>query len=82
MFRRDGLKISAATCGIVFLPLGIAHVHNYIDPATGSIIIQVAIATLAGGIYVAKNYWLRIKGFFSKSDVSAKKDDKSENGRA
>ena len=39
-------------------------VPAYIDPGTGSLIIQVLIGVLAGAAVAAKIYWTRIKGFF------------------
>ena len=54
------------------------HGHNYLDPGTGSLLIQLAIGALAGGWYVMKNYWTRIKYFFNKRFGSSKKDENSE----
>jgi hypothetical protein len=40
----------------------------YIDPGSGSLILQVlAGGALAAAMFV-KTYWLRIKSFFKKSD--------------
>ncbi len=36
----------------------------YLDPGTGSYIIQILIATLAGGTYVVFASWGKIKTFF------------------
>ena len=36
----------------------------YIDPGTGSLIIQVAVGFLVGGLVGAKVFWKRIAGFF------------------
>jgi hypothetical protein len=38
----------------------------YIDLATGSLLIQLAIAGLVGGIYWAKSYWVRIKEYLKR----------------
>jgi hypothetical protein len=49
----------------------------YLDPGTGSIIFQVIIAGLCGGLFVIKLFWTRIKtffkGLFSKSNKAEKK---------
>lgn len=49
----------------------------YLDPGTGSIIFQVIIAVLCGGLFVIKLFWRRIKtffkGLFSRSDKAEKK---------
>ena len=36
----------------------------YIDPGTGSLIIQVLIGALVGGLVAAKIFWIKIKTFF------------------
>ena len=41
--------------------------HAYIDPGTGSYVIQLIIAALVGVGFAIKIYWGRIKGFFSRS---------------
>lgn len=37
---------------------------SYLDPGSGSFILQILIATLVGGLFVVKIYWKRITGFF------------------
>ena len=39
---------------------------GYLDPGSGSFILQILIATLVGGLYIVGRYWARIKGFFRK----------------
>lgn len=38
----------------------------YLDPGTGSYIIQILIGTLLGGFFAIKVYWRRIRSYFSK----------------
>lgn len=38
--------------------------HAYIDPASGSYLIQFLIATLLGGAVVMKTFWGRTRDFF------------------
>ena len=38
----------------------------YLDPGTGSYVIQVGIGLVAGAFFVVKNYWVVIRGYFSK----------------
>ena len=33
---------------------------SYIDPGTGSLAVQILIAGLVGGAFVARSYWTRI----------------------
>jgi biotin transporter BioY len=37
---------------------------GYIDPGTGSYLLQVAIAALLGGALAVKIFWQKIKSFF------------------
>lgn len=41
--------------------------HAYLDPGSGSFIIQLLLASLVGGLFILKTYWKRITGFFRKS---------------
>ena len=41
-------------------------VHAYLDPGTGSYIIQVMIGFLVGGMFAAKLYWKKFKAFLSR----------------
>ena len=53
----------------------------YIEPGTGSMIIQSLIAVIAGGLFAIKTYWHKLKMFFSrKKDIPPKleKDQTSE----
>jgi hypothetical protein len=49
----------------------------YLDPGTGSIVFQVIVAGLCGGLLVIKLFWGKIKIFFkslvSKSNKTEKK---------
>ncbi|MFC1965900.1 hypothetical protein ACFLWI_02995 [Chloroflexota bacterium] len=36
----------------------------YIDPGTGSLIIQILIAGFVGGLFVIKMFWGKVKAFF------------------
>ena len=37
----------------------------YIDPGTGSYLVQLLIATILGGLFVVKTYWRKILSLFS-----------------
>ena len=39
----------------------------YIDPGSGSYLVQMLIAGVLAGVFYFKNMWLRVKSFFSKS---------------
>jgi hypothetical protein len=40
--------------------------YAYLDPGTGSYVIQVTLGLLAGAFYMLKVYWQRLVFFFSK----------------
>ena len=48
----------------------------YLDPGSGSVLIQLLIAGLLGAAFIIKASWSRIKAFFNRS--KAVKDDKPE----
>jgi hypothetical protein len=50
---------------------------GYLDPGSGSFILQLVIASLLGGAFIVKSYWKKIKSFFSNRS-SNKGDDQPE----
>ena len=52
----------------------------YLDPGTGSIILQGLIGAIAGGLVIIRLYWSRVKNFFGKSSLEAgdKKEGRTE----
>jgi hypothetical protein len=38
----------------------------YLDPGSGSFLIQVLIATLLGGAFILRSYWGKLLGFFRR----------------
>ena len=52
----------------IFLGLTFSDAYAYIEPATGSIIVQAIIGALVGVGITLKIYWFKLKEkFFSKS---------------
>ena len=47
----------------------------YLDPGTGSLIIQMAIGALVGGLVVAKVFWKKLTSFCKKLVDRAKHDE-------
>ena len=66
---------------IAFLPavlclvLACADVFAYLDPATGSIILQGILAGLAGVMLTARIYWARLKNFFQKKSKASSEQE-------
>ena len=64
----------------LFLVLSTKQVHAYLDPGSGSYLLQLLIAGAVGGLFTIKTFWLQIKTFFTnlfsrrqKKDSAAKK---------
>ncbi len=68
MHRLIKFRLVVAIAGAVALAPSSAHA--YIDPGTGSMILQGIIAGVVGGLVVIKIYWQRIKAIFSRRDPS------------
>lgn len=50
----------------------------YLDPGSGSFLIQLLIAALAGAGLVLAGSWKKIKGLFGKNKKNAPEDDEDE----
>lgn len=53
-----------------------SDIEAYIDPGTGSLILQILLAVLVGAGFAVKIFWANIKSFFSR--LFAKKRDDSD----
>lgn len=62
MRKSDILFIAAACALIVVRPA-----HAYLDPATGSIVLQAVLAGIAAGALALKTFWHRLKGLFGRN---------------
>ena len=54
-----------------------SNAYAYLDPATGSIIIQYIVAGLVACMTFMKNFWVKFKYFFNKKNKIQK--NKEEN---
>jgi hypothetical protein len=52
--------------------------HAYLDPGTGSYIIQVAIATFVGALFAIRLFWGRIKAFFRRRFSHQQADSRND----
>ncbi len=41
--------------------------NAYLDPGSGSLLLQALLAALLGGAYLLKVYWKKLKGLFKKN---------------
>jgi O-antigen/teichoic acid export membrane protein len=44
----------------------ISPAYAYLDPGTGSIILQLLIAAIVGALFTLKLYWYRFKAFIKR----------------
>ncbi|TFG95147.1 MAG: hypothetical protein E4H11_05510 [Myxococcales bacterium] len=63
---------------MVTLLLVAKDAHAYLDPNTGSIILQAVIAFLASSTVLVLSYWQKIKGYFGRGQSKDKAADKPE----
>ena len=57
--------INFALLAITIIAITTPNMYGYIDPGTGSYIIQILIAGGAAGLYTIKIYWKSIKLFLT-----------------
>lgn len=50
----------------------------YLDPSSGSFILQVVLAALLGGGFALKMYWKKIKAFITKTPLEESQDEDSD----
>jgi hypothetical protein len=56
--------LSALSLIAAVLLLPTSEAHAYLDPGTGSIIVQGVIGGIAAALVVVKLYWQKLKGLF------------------
>ena len=54
---------SVALMVAILLSLSTRQAYAYLDPGTGSMIFQVALASLFGVLLAVKTFWVQIKHF-------------------
>ena len=62
---RSVAPVSALAAGVLLSE----SAHAYIDPGTGSILLQGLIAAVAGAFVTMGMYWERVKAFFRRSNA-------------
>ncbi|MGI6099248.1 MAG: hypothetical protein GX174_01125 [Lentisphaerae bacterium] len=55
---------------------------GYLDPGTGSVIIQAVVGTLLGGLLIIKLYWRRIIAFLTGKKPPAKDARNAKDGNS
>lgn len=76
MVKRAG---QAITVGILFSLLGLVFstpAYAYLDPGTGSYILQLLIGVLIGAAFAVRIYWKRICSFLNDRFSRRRKNEK------
>ena len=73
MYATLRLAILSLSCLVV----ATGPAYAYLDPGTGSILLQGLIAGVAGGIVAARLYWSKVKHFVS---LAKRKGHGADNG--
>ena len=71
---------SPRTLVVLLAVLFSPHAHAYLDPGTGSYILQLAAAGILASMFTLRMYWTKVKDWFrsfgkAKSAVPEKKDE-------
>ena len=69
------MATSGVLLSVVLLPLTSESVHAYIDPGTGSLIIQILIASAVGAAFLIKIFWGKVKAFLNNLFSKTKNGD-------
>ena len=72
MKRYETLKTAVLLAGL-YLLICPPRAHAYLDPGTGSYILQLVMAALLGGVFALKLSWHRIKFFLQDRFSTGKK---------
>lgn len=54
----------------------------YLDPGSGSYLLQVIIAAILGGLMFFKNFWIKVKSFFIKPKEKAVEPEDQDDAAA
>ncbi len=63
---------------LALLVLSPNHALAYIDPGTGSLIIQMIIASLVAVGFATRRYWIKFLSFLRGSGPKARQDGKED----
>ena len=64
--RLSTMFISLIVFFMILNPFTVAYA--YLDPGSGSMLLQLLLGGVTGVVVIFKLYWQRVKGFFNRSD--------------
>ena len=65
-------------CFTLLTLLKVEDAYAYLDPGTGSMLFQSLIAAIAGGLFLIKTYWTKLKNFFVKNETQPQQSGEQE----
>ena len=65
-------------CSIAALMFIETDAYAYLDPGTGSIILQALIAGVAGSLFVVKAYWYKLRNFLGIGRQNSETEDEMQ----
>ncbi len=63
---------------IIYLFVTVKPAHAYLDPGTGSYILQMVLAGVLGGLYIFKGYVARVFNFIRSMFTKVDKEKDAE----
>ena len=57
----------------------LASPEPYLDPGSGSILMQLVLAALLGAGVILRSQWSKIKALFGRKDASQDEENEEEN---
>ena len=54
----------------------LSTIFLYVDPGSGSYLVQMIIAAVLGALFYFKNIWWRIRMFFTRKKEESQKQEK------
>jgi hypothetical protein len=70
------MKPIVAVFILLFIVVFSSDAHAYLDPGSGSYMLQILLGTLVAGFFAIKQYWHRLKYFLK--DRFRKKEDQDD----
>ena len=56
------------------------HILLYVDPGSGSYLVQMIIAAILGALFYFKTIWWKIRSFFTRDKRKGPPDKEDSNG--
>ncbi len=60
------------------IPVILARPASYLDPGSGSYLLQLLIASALGAAFAVRLYWTRIKAFFTRRFGSSQDEENGD----